>query len=182
MTSDTPCLRTPLYDRHKALGGRMVPFAGYELPVNYSAGILAEHLFTRENAGLFDVSHMGQAILSGPDAARRLESLVPGDLLELAENRIRYSQFTNDEGGILDALMITRLAPDAAGERLFLVVNAACKTQDFARLRQALPDLTLDVLEDRALLALQGPKAAEVLNGVVPGVADLLFMSQRIFA
>ena len=181
MTSDTPSLRTPLYDRHKALGGRMVPFAGYELPVNYSGGIIAEHLFTRENAGLFDVSHMGQAFLSGTDAARRLESLLPGDLLALGDGRIRYSQFTNEDGGILDDLMITRLAPDASGERLFLVVNAACKDQDFARLREKLPELRLDVLEDRALLALQGPKAVEVFARFVPGAAALGFMSLGAF-
>jgi aminomethyltransferase len=181
MTSDAPCLRTALYDRHLALGGRMVPFAGYELPVNYSAGILTEHLACRAGAGLFDVSHMGQAVLSGPDAARRLESLVPGDLLALAEGRIRYSQFTNEDGGILDDLMITRLAPDAAGEKLFLVVNAACKAQDFALLRAKLGDLALDVLEDRALLALQGPGAEAVLARFVPGVADMVFMSMATF-
>ncbi len=135
---DQPVARTPLYDRHLALGGRMVPFAGYALPVNYSAGILAEHLFTRENAGLFDVSHMGQATLSGPDAARLLESLVPGDIQALAEGRTRYTQFTNEAGGILDDLMVTKLAPDGGGERLFLVVNAACKVEDFTRLRQKL--------------------------------------------
>ena len=105
--------RTPLYARHIALGGRMVDFAGYALPVNYRKGVLAEHLFTREKAGLFDVSHMGQAFLSGPDAARRLESLVPGDIQALAPGRIRYTQFTNDAGGILDDLMVTKLAPDA---------------------------------------------------------------------
>jgi aminomethyltransferase len=103
----------------------MVPFAGYELPVNYPAGIMAEHNWTRENAGLFDVSHMGQALLSGPDAARQLESLLPGDIEALPPRRIRYSQFTNDEGGILDDLMVTKL--DAMGDNLFLVVNAACK-------------------------------------------------------
>lgn len=174
--------RTPLYARHIALGGRMVDFAGYALPVNYSKGVLAEHLFTRENAGLFDVSHMGQAILSGPDAARRLESLVPGDIQALASGRIRYTQFTNDQGGILDDLMVTRLAPNAAGERLFLVVNAACKQADFAHLRAKLPDLRLEVLEDHALLALQGPAAAEALERHVPGVSRLGFMAQDYFS
>jgi aminomethyltransferase len=173
--------RTPLYDRHIALGGRMVEFAGYALPVNYSKGVLAEHLFTRAKAGLFDVSHMGQAFLSGRDAARKLERLVPGDLLALEPGRIRYSQFTNEHGGILDDLMITRLAPDAKGERLFLVVNAACKTADFAHLRAKLPDLRLEILEDRALLALQGPAAAAVLERYLPGVSALAFMAQGAF-
>ena len=173
--------RTPLYARHIALGGRMVDFAGYALPVNYSKGVLAEHLFTREKAGLFDVSHMGQALLSGPDAARRLESLVPGDIQALAPGRTRYTQFTNDEGGILDDLMVTRLASNAAGERLFLVVNAACKQADFAHLRAKLPDLRLDALEDHALLALQGPAAAAVLERHVPGVSALGFMAQDYF-
>ncbi|WP_294532044.1 glycine cleavage system aminomethyltransferase GcvT [uncultured Rhodoblastus sp.] len=174
--------RTPLYARHLALGGRMTPFAGYELPVNYVGGILGEHLFTRDSAGLFDVSHMGQAILKGPDAARKFERLVPGDILGLAQGRIRYTQFTNAEGGILDDLMVTRLAPDALGERLFLVVNAACKAQDFDRLRESLPDLALEILDQRALLALQGPLAARALERLVPGVAAMDFMSGENFA
>jgi aminomethyltransferase len=173
--------RTPLYARHIALGGRMVDFAGYALPVNYSKGVLAEHLFTRTKAGLFDVSHMGQAMLSGRDPARRLESLVPGDLVALAPGRIRYTQFTNEQGGILDDLMVTRLAPDAKGDRLFLVVNAACKAADFAHLRAKLPELRLDVLEDRALLALQGPAAVAVLERHVSGVSGLAFMAQSVF-
>jgi aminomethyltransferase len=173
--------RTPLYARHIALGGRMVEFAGYALPVNYSRGVLGEHLHTREKAGLFDVSHMGQALLSGRDAARKLERLLPGDIVALEPNRIRYSQFTNEQGGILDDLMVTRLAPDDKGERLFLVVNAACKDADFAHIRAKLADLRLDVLEDRALLALQGPSAAKVLEHYAPGVADLPFMAQGRF-
>ncbi|MGO9944186.1 MAG: glycine cleavage system aminomethyltransferase GcvT [Rhodoblastus sp.] len=179
MTSqdDSPPARTPLYARHIALGGRMTPFAGYELPVNYSGGILGEHLFTRESAGLFDVSHMGQAILCGPDAARRFESLVPGDILALAIGRIRYTQFTNDQGGIYDDLMVTKLPADARGERLFLVVNAACKSEDFARLHEKLPELNLEILDSRALLALQGPLAAAALERHAPGVADMEFMS-----
>jgi aminomethyltransferase len=174
--------RTPLYARHIALGGRMVDFAGYALPVNYGKGVLAEHLFTRDKAGLFDVSHMGQAILSGPDAARRLESLVPGDIQALAPGRIRYTQFTNDEGGILDDLMVTKLAADAAGEKLFLVVNAACKQADFAHLLAKLPDLRLEILEDHALLALQGPAAAAALERHVPGVSGLGFMAHGFFS
>jgi aminomethyltransferase len=157
----------------------MVPFAGYELPVNYPAGIMAEHNWTRENAGLFDVSHMGQALLSGPDAARQLESLLPGDIEALPPRRIRYSQFTNDEGGILDDLMVTKL--DAMGDNLFLVVNAACKAQDFAHLQTKLPNLMLEILEDRALLALQGPKAAQALERHIAGVSGLSFMAQQDF-
>jgi aminomethyltransferase len=159
----------------------MVPFAGYDMPVQYKDGVLAEHLHTREAAGLFDVSHMGQATMTGRDAARRLESLVPGDLVALAPGRIRYTQFTNEQGGILDDLMVTRLAPDDKGEKLFLVVNAACKAADFAYLRAKLPELRLDILEDRALLALQGPEAAAVLERHVPGVSDLAFMAQGAF-
>jgi aminomethyltransferase len=172
--------RTPLYKRHLALGGRMITFGGYALPVNYNKGVLAEHLFTRAKAGLFDVSHMGQAFLTGKNAASRLESLLPGDIVALEPDRIRYSQLTNELGGIIDDLMVTRLAPDAKGERLFLVVNAACKTADFAHIRAKLQDLRLDVL-DRALLALQGPAAAGVLERHVPGVSALPFMAQGRF-
>jgi len=173
--TDSPPQRVPLHDLHVALGGKIVPFAGYELPVNYSAGILTEHLFTRQKAGLFDVSHMGQAFLSGPGAAARLETLVPGDIQALGLGRTRYTQFLNDQGGILDDLMVTRL--DDTGDRLFLVVNAACKDADFARLRDALPDLRLEVLEDRALLALQGPRAPKVFTKLLPGVCSMEFMS-----
>jgi aminomethyltransferase len=177
----TPAARTPLYARHVALGGRMTPFAGYELPVNYSGGIIAEHVFTRESAGLFDVSHMGQAFLSGPDAARKFETLVPGDISGLAPGRTRYTQFTTDEGGVLDDLMVTRLAPEGDRDRLFLVVNAACKAQDFALIATKLPDLRLEILEDRALLALQGPRAAAALDRHLPGVAQMVFMSLQEF-
>src|SRR6266568_3365822 len=173
--TDAPNVRVPLHDLHVALGGKIVAFAGYELPVNYAAGILTEHLLTRQKAGLFDVSHMGQAFLSGPGAAQRLETLVPGDIQALGVGRTRYTQFLNDEGGILDDLMVTRL--DATGEKLFLVVNAACKDADFARLRAALPGLRLEVLEDRALLALQGPKAPKVFTKLLPGVCSMEFMS-----
>lgn len=169
--------RTPLYDRHVALGGKIVDFAGYLLPVNYSKGVLAEHLWTRSKAGLFDVSHMGQAFLSGADVARRLEALVPADLIGLGAGKIRYTQFTTAEGGTLDDLMATKLADD----RLYLVVNAACKARDFSHLRQNLPNLRLDVLGDAALLALQGPLAARALEKILPGVAALPFMSARAF-
>ncbi len=179
--TDSKVERTPLYERHLALGGRMTPFAGYELPVNYDGGILSEHLFARESAGLFDVSHMGQALLEGPGAARLFESLVPGDIQALAPGRTRYTQFTNEDGGMLDDLMVTKLEPGQGGERLFLVVNAACKAQDFARLGQKLSGLSLEILSDRALLALQGPLAASVLERHVPGVAAMDFMSLQQF-
>jgi aminomethyltransferase len=176
--NDAASLRTALHALHVELGARMAPFAGYDMPIQYAKGILNEHLHTRAAAGLFDVSHMGQGILSGRDAIRKLETLVPGDLQALAQNRIRYTQFLNASGGILDDLMVTRLAPAANGdERLFLVVNAACKEADFARLRSALPDLTLDVFADHALIALQGPKAAGVLARYVPGIDVIPFMS-----
>jgi aminomethyltransferase len=171
--------RTPLYDLHVAQGARMVPFAGYAMPVQYKSGIIAEHLHTRANAGLFDVSHMGQAVLSGPDAARKLEMLVPADIVGLAPARQRYTQFLDESSGILDDLMVTRLP--GAGERLGLVVNASNKEADFAHLRTSLPDLKLEVLADRALLALQGPMAAEVLARLLPDVEKMAFMSWREF-
>jgi aminomethyltransferase len=167
---------TPLYDLHVELGARMVPFAGYAMPVQYPTGILAEHRQTRESAGLFDVSHMGQARLSAPGgrdgAAEALESLVPAALVGLPSGQMRYTQFTNDQGGILDDLMVT-----AMGDHLNLVVNAACKADDFAHLeRQLAGRCELDVLSERALLALQGPKAVEAFARLVPDCAKLTFM------
>ncbi len=171
---------TPLDGLHRALGARMAPFAGYDMPINYPAGVLQEHLHCRANAGLFDVSHMGQAILSGKDAARRLESLVPGDIQGLEAGRMRYTQFLDANGNILDDLMATRLtvAPGAR-ESLFLVVNAGCKAQDFALLAAGLPDLELTILADRALIALQGPKAAQALARQVPDLEAMPFMLMR---
>jgi aminomethyltransferase len=179
--------RTPLYDLHRALGARMVGFAGYAMPVQYPSGILSEHLHTRARAGLFDVSHMGQAILAGSQAARRLETLVPGDVAALARGRMRYTQLLDGRGCILDDLMVTRLDDEAGRERLFLVVNAATKSADFAHIAAELPDCALTVLEDRALLALQGPKAAEVLrrhvsSGAAQSVFALPFMAAGSFA
>ena len=142
---------TPLHALHLRLGARMAPFAGYDMPIQYPTGVMTEHLHTREKCGLFDVSHMGQAILEGPNAAARLETLVPGDIVSLAVGRTRYTQFLTPEGGIIDDLMVTRLPGDP--ERLFIVCNAARKDVDFALLREKLPDLTLDVFEDRALIA-----------------------------
>ena len=168
-----PLAKTPLHALHLDLDAKMVPFAGYEMPVQYPAGILKEHLHTREAAGLFDVSHMGQVRLAGFDAAAALESLVPVDVIGLGVNQQRYALFTNEAGGILDDRMITN-----AGNHLFLVVNAACKEQDVAHLRSHLENrCAIDVLENQALLALQGPKAAEVLARLAPEAADLVFMT-----
>jgi aminomethyltransferase len=155
----------------------MVPFAGYDMPVQFPAGVLKEHLHTRTAAGLFDVSHMGQIMLrakSGEvgDAALALERLVPQDIVAIAPGRQRYAQFTNDAGGILDDLMVANF-----GDALFLVVNAACKDADLALLREKLSDTcTIEPLADRALLALQGPKAAAVLSKFSAGVGDMKFM------
>jgi aminomethyltransferase len=168
-----PLKRTPLYALHRELGAKMVPFAGYEMPVQYPSGILAEHLHTRAQAGLFDVSHMGQVRLVGPGAAAALEALVPGDLAALAPMRMRYTLLLNEAGGILDDLMATRLA-----DGLFLVVNASRKDADFAHLHEYLGDgATVEPLADRALLALQGPAATIVLSRIVEGIARLRFMS-----
>lgn len=172
---ETALKRTPLYDLHVSLGAKMVPFAGYEMPVQYPLGVLKEHQHTRARAGLFDVSHMGQVVLRAkdPEAAKRaLETLVPVDVLGLAEGRQRYAFFTNDRGGIEDDLMIAN-----RGDHLFLVVNAACKEADIARLRAALePEVQVKELTTRALLALQGPAAEAVLAEHHPGVADMGFM------
>lgn len=165
--------RTPLHDLHVELGARMVPFAGYEMPVQYPGGILEEHRHTRCRAGLFDVSHMGQVRLTGGDAAAALESLVPMDIRGLAEWRQRYALFTNPKGGIEDDLMVTN-----AGDHLFMVVNAARKAHDIAHLRSGLAGrCDIEELADRALLALQGPQAADVLTRLAPDVAALRFMT-----
>jgi aminomethyltransferase len=178
----TPDLaRTPLYDLHCSLGARMVGFAGYAMPVQYSSGIIGEHLHTRAQAGLFDVSHMGQAIFGGPNAARRLENLVPGDIAGLAPGQMRYTQFLDAEGHILDDLMVTRLEDKGSEDQILLVVNAATKAADFAHLTAHLPDQRLKILDNCALLALQGPNAAAVLSRLLPGVEKLSFMSARDF-
>lgn len=168
-------LRTPLYDLHLELGGKMVPFAGYEMPVQYPPGVKKEHLHTRAQAGLFDVSHMGQVLLAGEGAAAALEALVPVDIIDLPEGRQRYALFTNEQGGILDDLMVTNY-----GDCLYLVVNAACKADDIAHLQANLADgVTLEVLDDRALVALQGPAAAAVMARLAPEVGDMVFMDSR---
>ncbi|MGA7998055.1 MAG: glycine cleavage system aminomethyltransferase GcvT, partial [Bradyrhizobium sp.] len=168
---------TPLRALHAACGGKMVPFAGYEMPVQFAPGVLREHLHTRAAAGLFDVSHMGQIVLrpkSGrlEDAALALERLMPQDILGVAPGRQRYAQFTDDSGGILDDLMVANF-----GSHLFLVVNAACKAEDEAHLRAGLSDSCIvEPLPDRALLALQGPKAESVLAKLCPDVPAMRFM------
>jgi aminomethyltransferase len=171
---------TPLHALHVTLGAKMVPFAGYDMPVQYKDGVLGEHLHTRNAAGLFDVSHMGQAFLVGPDhetVSRALEALVPGDILELAPGAIRYTLLLNDKGGIRDDLMVTRTPKDGT---LFLIVNAACKGEDFAHIEANLPaGVSLNRIEDRALVALQGPKAVEVLARFAPAVADMDFMTSE---
>lgn len=168
--------RTPLYDLHVALGAKMVPFAGYDMPVQYPMGILKEHLHTRAAAGLFDVSHMGQVLLRGEGVAEALERLVPVDVVGLKEGRQRYGIFTNDVGGVLDDLMITN-----RGDHLFVVVNAACKAADVALMKAGLPGVTVDYLDDRALLALQGPLAEAALATLVPAVTEMRFMDHRVF-
>jgi aminomethyltransferase len=162
----------PLDKLHRALGAKMVPFAGYDMPVQYPAGIIKEHLHTREAAGLFDVSHMGQVIISGAGATAALEALLPVDLQALPEQGQVYALLTNDEGGVRDDLIITRWGP----ERFFLVINAGCKEQDLAYLRERLPQLTIEVLDNQALLALQGPQARAVLASMAPMALDLTFM------
>jgi aminomethyltransferase len=176
-SSLSPLKRTPLHALHVARGGKMVPFAGYDMPVQYAAGVLREHLHTRQAAGLFDVSHMGQIALrpkSGKveDAALALERLVPQDILGVAPGRQRYAQFTNGEGGILDDLMVAHF-----GSHLSLVINAACKAADETHLRANLSEIcVIEPLADRALIALQGPKAESVLAKLCPDAAAMRFM------
>ena len=174
---------TPLHALHQALCARLVPFAGYEMPVQYATGIIAEHTQTRTAAGLFDVSHMGQARLVGAGVAEVLETVVPGDIAGLAPGAMRYSLLLNDSGGIIDDLMITRPAGDRSGEVLFLVVNAARKEVDFADLASRLGSgVVLERLDSRALLALQGPKAAAVLGRFAAAAMSLRFMEAGVFA
>src|SRR6266404_7951997 len=174
---ESPLKRTPLHALHVARGGKLVPFAGYEMPVQYAAGVLREHQHTRSAAGLFDVSHMGQITLrpkSGKveDAALALERLVPQDIVAVAPGRQRYAQFTNADGGILDDLMVANF-----GSHLFLVVNAACKALDEAHLRANLADVcVIEPLQNRALIALQGPKAESVLAKLCADAAAMRFM------
>ena len=172
--------RTPLHDLHVELGARLAPFAGYEMPINFKDGVLKEHLHTRAAAGLFDVSHMGQLVVRSPSqgirqAACALEALVPVDVLDLPRGRQRYALFTNSTGGVIDDLMIANL-----GEYFMLIANASRKEEDEEHLRAALIGCELDRLHDRALLALQGPKAEQVLGHFAPEVAAMDFMDVRL--
>ena len=183
--TEQPLELLPLDGWHRARGGRMVPFAGYEMPVQYE-GIMAEHLWTRDHAGLFDVSHMGQLLFSGADADAQLETLLPGDIKGLGAGRMRYSLLLADNGGILDDLMVTRL-PDAnafeiEGGAFYMVVNGATKWDDLGVFREHLPDeVVINHLDEQALLALQGPEAVVALDRVLPGVASLVFMTAAAF-
>ena len=175
--SDAALKRTPLFAEHVALGAKLVPFAGYEMPVQYPMGVLNEHKWTRENAGLFDVSHMGQWDITGVDVASAFEKLVPADVQGLSDGQQRYSQFLNASGGIIDDLMITR-----RGAALYVVVNAGCKDSDLAHAQSLLPgSVQIMPRDDLALLALQGPKAEMVLARLHAGVRDLRFMHAAAF-
>ncbi|MGB8843810.1 MAG: glycine cleavage system aminomethyltransferase GcvT, partial [Aliidongia sp.] len=175
MTVAEPLLRTPLHALHAELGAKFVPFAGYEMPVQYRLGVLGEHLHCRAQAGLFDVSHMGQLRLHGTAPAQALETLVPGEIQALKPGRTRYTLLTNEAGGILDDLMVTNL-----GDHLFLVVNAGTKQADIAHLRAHLAgQATIEPLPSRALMALQGPAAASVMVRLAPDLVAMGFMSAR---
>jgi len=176
--ADTENLKTtPLDALHRSLGGKMVPFAGYAMPVQYPLGVLKEHLHTRKGAGLFDVSHMGQAALSGPDIDAALETLIPGDIHGLKPGHTRYTVLLNNDGGIIDDLMVTRPAEPGKENTLCLVVNAACKDADFAHIAAKLPQAKLVRHDTASLLALQGPQAAAVLARYIPAAATMGFMT-----
>ena len=169
-----PLLTTPLNALHLELGARMVPFAGYSMPVQYPAGLMAEHLHTRAQAGLFDVSHMGQLRLIGADAAAAFETLMPVDVIDLPVGKQRYGLLLNEAGGIIDDLMFLRVGPD----EIFVIVNGACKVGDIAHIQAQIGQRCQVVpLPDQALLALQGPQAAAVLARLAPGAAQLVFMT-----
>ncbi len=176
MTDDVPePMLLPLDAWHRSTGARMVPFAGYAMPIQYE-GIVAEHLWTRENAGLFDVSHMGQVLLSGPDVATALEAIVPGDMAGIGLGRVRYTLLLDADGGILDDLMVTN-----RGNALYLVVNGAAKYDDLGHLREHLDDSITISEVDAALIAVQGPKAVDALRRLLPGVEHLCFMEAGRF-
>ncbi len=173
-SSDAPLLKTPLHDLHVELGARMVPFAGYSMPVQYPAGLMAEHKHTRDAAGLFDISHMGQLRLVGPDAAAAFETLMPVDVIDLAPGKQRYGLLLNDEGGILDDLMFFN---EGHGS-IFVIVNGACKVADLAHIQQKIgARCDVQPMPDHALLALQGPQAATALARLSPGIERFVFMT-----
>ncbi len=185
MSADTATLSTTLHADHVARGARMVPFAGYDMPVQYPTGVLTEHLWTREHAGLFDVSHMGQCFVISPDwetTAKALEALVPADILNLKPNQQRYSQLLAEDGGILDDLMVTRSAYPGHEGWAYVVVNAGCKDADYAHIQARLPaGVTLKTDAPLDLIALQGPQAEAVLAALLPGVEALAFMTYGAF-
>ncbi len=169
-----PLLKTSLYDLHIALGARMVPFAGYTMPVQYPSGLVAEHHHTRNHAGLFDVSHMGQLRLVGPDAAAAFETLMPVDVIELAVGKQRYGLLTNEAGGIIDDLMFFKVADD----EIFVIVNGACKVGDIAHIQQHIGNrCQIITMPTHGLLALQGPQAVTVMARLTPGIEKLVFMT-----
>lgn len=163
--------RTPLYDLHVELGGKMIDFSGWEMPVNYPLGIMGEHALCREGAALFDVSHMGQVILRGEGAAEKLETIAPSAFTTLKEGKARYTFFTNDNGGIMDDLIVSN-----AGDHLFVVVNASMRHQDIPHMKKHLEDIEVTEIFDRALIAVQGPKAEEVVGSICAAARDLTFM------
>ena len=176
MSKDTLIRTTPLHQMHLDAGAKMVPFAGYDMPVSYPLGIKKEHNHTREKAGLFDVSHMGQIRLVGANSKKALESIVPVDIIDLPLMKLRYALFTNKSGGVMDDLMVTNLGD----EDLFLVVNAGCKNADFAHLQRTIgDDCKVEFLEDVALLALQGPLAHKVLSEIAPSISEMIFMTAK---
>lgn len=175
----TPLLDTPLRGLHVELGARMVPFAGYSMPVQYSAGLIAEHRHTRTAAGLFDISHMGQLRVSGPEAAAALETLMPVDVIGLAPGKQRYGLLLDDAGGILDDLMFF----NEGGDSFFVIVNGACKAADIAHIQASIGRrCTVQPLPDHALLALQGPQAAAVMTRLAPGSERHVFMTSGAMA
>ena len=177
-TALAPLLNTPLYSLHLELGARMVPFAGYSMPVQYPAGLMAEHLHTRSAAGLFDVSHMGQLRLVGADAGAALESLIPVDVMDLPVGKQRYGLLLGDEGGIIDDLMFFN-----TGKDIFIIVNGACKVGDITHIQQKIGSRCEVIpLPEMALLALQGPQAAAALSRLAPGVEKLVFMTGGRFS
>lgn len=171
----TAVKQTPLHQLHLELGGKIVEFAGWELPIQYPAGVMAEHTQCREKAALFDVSHMGQVEIRGENAAEKLETLVPGGLTSLKPGQARYTQLTNEEGGILDDLIVSN-----AGDYLFVVVNASMRDQDIGLMRENLPDLDIVEFHDRALVAVQGPAAEAVVSSLCSEAAELKFMETTL--
>ncbi|MFM7332291.1 MAG: glycine cleavage system aminomethyltransferase GcvT [Brachymonas sp.] len=183
--SDTDLLTTPLNALHTELGARMVPFAGYSMPVQYPAGLMAEHAHTRNAAGLFDVSHMGQLVLRGADAAAAFESLIPMDVIDLPVGKQRYGLLLNDAGGIMDDLMFIKRssAPNANDQEIFVIVNGACKSGDIAHMQEHIGKrCEIVTMPTQGLLALQGPQAVAALSRIIPGVEKMVFMTGGWFS